>query len=185
MTTNQIASILTPLFVGAAAILVHFLSGATIAEIAMILGVIINALTAVRNVFVPSPSQVKVAAAVAKVVNSCLVLLVFAVFLVSFLGYLDGCTAADETTEVRIVDAVCLDIEAAASVIPPGSIQEAAADIGAVCTNVPLPAIVAFLQNLFAGQADAGVVAATVYTPSPHALQAKAAARVKAFGAGK
>lgn len=177
MTTNQIASILTPLFVGAAAILVHFLSGATIAEIAMILGVIINALTAVRNVFVPSPSQVKVAAAVAKVVNSCLVLLVFAVFL-------DGCTAADETTEVKIVDAVCLDIEAAASVIPPGSIQEAAADIGAVCTNVPLPAIVAFLQNLFAGQADAGVVAA-VYTPSPHVLQAKAAARVKAFGAGK
>jgi hypothetical protein len=97
-------------------------------------------------------------------------------------GLACGLTPAQDVT---LAQAACMDVEAAASVIPPGSIQQAADDLALVCTDVPIASIIAFLTDLFAKQADAGIAAATgPYVPSPHVLAAHAA-RVKAFGDGK
>jgi hypothetical protein len=86
-----------------------------------------------------------------------------------------GCTPAEDATAVKIIDAACLDIEVAASVIPVSAIQVAAADIGLVCTDVPIANIVAFLTDLFAGQADAGIAPPEgPYVPSPHVRAALA-----------
>lgn len=97
-------------------------------------------------------------------------------------GVACGLTPAQDIT---IEQASCLDVETAASIIPPGALQQAADDLALVCTDVPIASIITFLTDLFTKQADAGIAAATgPYVPSPHVLAAHAA-RVKAFGDGK
>ena len=103
----------------------------------------------------------------------------------AFIASATSCNSAQDTTAVKIIDAACLDVEVAASVIPPSAIQQAAEDISLVCTEVPVSAVVAFITDVFAKQADAGTPAPTEYRPSPNVMRAKAAARTKAFGDGK
>ena len=90
----------------------------------------------------------------------------------------NACTPAQAAAFVNIEEAACLAEETVASVIPPGSVQTAAQDIALVCTTVPVANIVAFIQQLLANSADAGVPAATVYKMSRHVVIAKAAKSV-------
>jgi len=102
------------------------------------------------------------------------------------IAIVSGCLSP--TTQAKVVSveqAVCLDIETAASLIPPSAVQQAAEDIGLVCTDVPLATILQYIEDRFGAQADGGAPVATEYRPSPHVLAAKAARAAKVSGGGR
>ena len=94
-----------------------------------------------------------------------------------------GCSSPQQAgaNTVSIASAVCLADETAASLIPPGAIQQAAQDIALVCQDVPVSSIIAFVESLIGSQVDAGATPAAAYRPSPHVMAAHAA-KVRDFG---
>jgi hypothetical protein len=90
--------------------------------------------------------------------------------------FIVACTSQQAAEFVSIESAACLAEETIASVIPPGSISQAAADIALVCKDVPVGNVVAFITQFLANTADAGAPAVGgPYVASPHVRALKAA----------
>jgi hypothetical protein len=58
MNASQIVAVISPLALGGATLLVHYLAPTTVAEIGTVLGLAVSVLTGVRNVFVTAPGDV-------------------------------------------------------------------------------------------------------------------------------
>jgi hypothetical protein len=169
MNPTQLFAILSPFILGAATLLVHYLSPATVSEVGTILGLVVTMLVGVRNVFVPAPPS---SASKSRTPPNLPVLFmgICCAIAIAWTFLIMACTPAAQAFALTAEQDACELLVMGSSTIPIGTDPAQVANDVKLACNLADQATPYLISAITAFEANQAPPPTGVYRPSPLVL---------------